>query len=899
MTEPIAFDPPEPNELSELLEGYQFTSLIATGGMGAVYKALQLSLDRFVAIKLLPAEFGADTSFRDQFQAEARSMARLNHANLIGIYDFGEAKGMPYIVMEFVAGKPLYYSSYGKAIDQTKAVELVIGICRGLAHAHHAGVIHRDVKPANILLDTEARPKIGDFGLAGAADSDEEGGLVYGTPGYAAPEILSNPKAIGAPSDIYAVGVILYELLTGQMPEEPPSPPSSIAGCDKRLDPIFKKATRRNPALRYQDANELADDLQKILPNLRRTQQRIVRSGSDEQSPKSVTLKRRTATDSGGGDGRPKLVPLAKGEQPPASKLKSATNEPPPSSSPAPAAISMESGSNWPIIRNLLIIAVLIPTIIFTWGIYQEKQAKQRRESEERMMKRKEEERQREVLAEKTRRDAEKLQEMEAERAAQEAEAEKRRQELLAIENAKTPMERLAEFRTALYNGRRDRFPENTIDRSTHSLFFVETPMTWAAASRFAENHGGFLATPTTRADIDALTRRMDDNLKRIWIGGGATGKNGWAWVNGAEWRFPDPGTTLGSCASLSRSGVIRARPNGEKNPFVIQWTRTGQNPGSLASQLERLVPTLSHPSPTWPPTTVAHQSRHFLLVQHPVSWQEADLIAASAEGHLAVVSEPLEGTFLRNFFASSLLNDQSIWLGGQREDDLWTWITGEPWNKASWAPGSPDRDPRANALRYLKKSDGAGWDNSSPKAGNADGFIIEWSPDADRRDATEAVNEANPIARFTRIRKVVRRLVAREVDEYQKFLLGNRDSFLTDARVWYRVLGSSDKARFENAFNNLDQRIPADGDFGGNLSLENIPPELRRYLQKAIDRQKRREERLNEKLESLRRSYLSKLADLRADFQKNGLKSQIETIDEEISSVGQTAASFRNAMGR
>ena len=161
MSEPIQFDPPDLSELSKLLDGYEVTSLIATGGMGAVYKATQVSLDRDVAIKLLPVEFGEDPSFRDQFEAEARSMAKLNHANLIGIYDFGEANGMPFIVMELVAGKSLFHSSYGKAIDEATAVKLVIGICRGLAHAHAADIIHRDIKPANILLDPNAKPKIG------------------------------------------------------------------------------------------------------------------------------------------------------------------------------------------------------------------------------------------------------------------------------------------------------------------------------------------------------------------------------------------------------------------------------------------------------------------------------------------------------------------------------------------------------------------------------------------------------------------------------------------------------------------------------------------------------------------------------------------------------------------
>lgn len=899
MSHTIQFDPPEPNELSQLLEGYQVTSLIATGGMGAVYKAIQLSLDRFVAIKLLPAEFGADSSFRDQFRAEARSMARLNHANLIGIYDFGEANGMPYIVMEFVAGKSLYYSSYGKAIDQSTAVELVIGICRGLAHAHEAGIIHRDVKPANILLDPNAKPKIGDFGLAAAADSEEDDGPVYGTPGYAAPEILSNPKAIGVPSDIFAVGVILYELLTGQMPEEPPSPPSSIAKCDKRLDPIFKKATRRNPALRYQDADEMADELQKILPDLGRTLQRTVRTGSGEGSQRSVTLKRRPAdrpADKGdSSDGRPKLVALPKGEKPPASRLQSGSSEAPPS--PAPVAVSTETGSNWPIIRNLIIIAVLIPIIIFTWGIYKEKQARLKTEREEREFKLKQEQREREAIAEKARREAEQLDQQEAERKAKEAIAKKRREELLAIQNAKTPREHLEEYRTALYNGRRDRFPEGYINRSSYYLFFIDTPMTWGEASHFAEQHGGHLATPVTKAQIDVLTSRMGTEIGKIWIGGGATGKNGWAWVTGEEWVFPNPGTTLGSCASLSISGVIRARPNGEKNPFVIQWSTDGSNPGSLASQLERLVPTLDAPSPSWPPGTVASGSRHFLLVQSPVSWLEADVIASSAEGHLAVVSDSLEGDFLADLIAGSLLPEQSVWLGARRQGDLWGWVTGEPWEQANWAPDSPSGGISEKALRFLKTSAGSGWDDSSVKAGSTNGFIIEWSKDEDRKEVQDAVTNTNPNAKLTKIRRVARRLVSKEVDDYKKYLAGNRVNFLTDARLWYSVLNNSQKALYKEAYDSLDEKLPQDGDLSGLASATGLPPKLRDYLNKAIERQSRRKATMDEKLASLRRSYLSKLASLREEFEMKGLKTQVDAVDAEINSVGQTVESFRTAM--
>ena len=911
MSEQTQFDPPDLSELSKLFDGYEVISLIATGGMGAVYKASQVSLDRDVAIKLLPVEFGKDPSFRNQFEAEARSMAKLNHDNLIGIYDFGEADGMPYIVMELVAGKSLYHSSYGKAIDETTAVELVIGICRGLAHAHEANIIHRDIKPANILLDPNAKPKIGDFGLAAASDSEHsEDGPIFGTPGYVAPEILSNPKAIGVQSDIYAVGVILYELLTGRLPEEPASPPSSIAKCDRRLDPIFKKATRRNPALRFQSADEMADDLEKVLPNIGASGQKAVRTAVDRKAPATM-LKRRMTHDTNSGtkeSGKPKLVPLAKGEGAPGSRLKplpkpspKVENEthPAPLETPAPAAVSVQAGSNWPIIRNLIVIAVLVPIIIFTWGLYQDKQARIEREREAKEMEEKNAEIERRAKIEQTKRDKEKKARLAEEKKAREAQVEKEHLRLLAIENARTPMDRLAEYRTALFNGRRDRFPDNTIDRNSHFLLFVNTPMTWTKASEFAEMHGAHLATPSAQAEIDLLSKDISDlELLRVWIGGGAQGKRGWTWVTGEDWNFKDPGTTLGPYASLSSSGVIRARPNSEKNPFVIQWSKDGQNSGALASQLERLVPTLDSPSPNWPPGTVAHENRHFLLVQKPVSWNEADLISGSADGHLAVISKPLEGSFLQKFFDSALLLEQSVWLGGRKKDDTWYWSNGEPWTKASWAPNSPDGGPSARALRYLKSSAGVGWDDASPKAGEANGFIIEWSSDGKSASAVTKDNPSAASGQLAKLRGIGRRLVTKEVADYNKYLVGNRDFFVSDVDTWFKTLSINNRIDYEIPYQSLEEKLPENGDLSEKINISEFPAQVLQDLERARGRQARKKKTFDTKLESLRQSYLMKLLKLRQTFEDGGLEPQLESVDREINGVGQDAAAFRSHFG-
>ena len=256
-----SFEAPSLEVLSGLLPAYEFESFIAQGGMGAVYKARQRALDRDVAIKILPRELGEDPDFRQSFETEARAMARLNHPNLIGVYDSGDIDGMLYIVMEYVNGKSLYHSAYNLAVDPEQAAALVKGICDGLAHAHENGVIHRDIKPANILLNEKVVPKIGDFGLARPADSATPG-LIMGTPGYTAPEIYDDPEHADVRTDIYAVGVILYELLTGHKPEdEDMHAPSTLIGCDPKLDVIWQKSTDPDPSRRYENAEDMAKDL--------------------------------------------------------------------------------------------------------------------------------------------------------------------------------------------------------------------------------------------------------------------------------------------------------------------------------------------------------------------------------------------------------------------------------------------------------------------------------------------------------------------------------------------------------------------------------------------------------------------------------------------------------------
>ena len=263
---PSTFVAPQPEELAPLFPGYEIDRLIAIGGMGAVYCTIQKSLERTVAIKILPQEFSKDAAFCAGFEAEAKAMARLNHPNLVAVYDFGEVNGMLYIIMEYVPGKSLFHAAHGIALDAGETIRLVTGICNGLAHAHANGIIHRDIKPSNILLDLNGQPKIGDFGLARPVDKKiQENEEIYGTPHYTAPEVVHSPQSVDHRADIFSVGVILHELLTGRLPAADRRPASAIMrGGDLRFDAIIRRATNPLPDLRYASAAEIVKDLKAI-----------------------------------------------------------------------------------------------------------------------------------------------------------------------------------------------------------------------------------------------------------------------------------------------------------------------------------------------------------------------------------------------------------------------------------------------------------------------------------------------------------------------------------------------------------------------------------------------------------------------------------------------------------
>ena len=260
--------PPTDEEAAGLFPQYEMHGIIGRGGMGAVYRARQVALDREVAIKLLPLEVSADQAFADRFVREARAMAKLSHPNIISVFDFGTTgEGHLFFVMEYVEGANVSEIIRGPGLGPDQAVAIAGQVCTALAYAHGRGVVHRDIKPANVMVGTDGTAKVADFGLARVegADPAEYGqtvtGTIMGTAEYMAPE-QKRGMSVDHRADIYSVGVMLYEMLCKEPPQGAFEPPSQRAGCDARLDQIVLKAMHRTPEGRYQSTTEMKMDLE-------------------------------------------------------------------------------------------------------------------------------------------------------------------------------------------------------------------------------------------------------------------------------------------------------------------------------------------------------------------------------------------------------------------------------------------------------------------------------------------------------------------------------------------------------------------------------------------------------------------------------------------------------------
>ena len=257
-------------DLSEVFPNLEILHLVGQGGMGAVYCARQKSLDRLVALKIIKPEKQNREKFADRFVREARALAQLNHPNIITVHDFGEAGDLYYFIMEYVDGINLRQMLQGQKLSARQALQIVPAVCDALQFAHDKGIVHRDIKPENILIDTEGHIKIADFGLAKLLDKDSGGPAltqayeVMGTMHYMAPEQIEKPLTVDHRADIYSLGVVFYELLTGELPLGRFAPPSQKVGVDIQLDQIVLQTLEKEPALRYQRVSDIKSAVSEI-----------------------------------------------------------------------------------------------------------------------------------------------------------------------------------------------------------------------------------------------------------------------------------------------------------------------------------------------------------------------------------------------------------------------------------------------------------------------------------------------------------------------------------------------------------------------------------------------------------------------------------------------------------
>ncbi len=276
------FVPPPVEEIADSFPQLEVLEFIGQGGMGAVYKARQKQLDRIVALKILPPDIGDDTAFAERFAREAKAMAKLSHPGIVTIHDFGQTEGgLFYFVMEFVDGINLGELTRRQQVSPREALRIVPQICDALQYAHDQGIVHRDIKPENILLDRQGNVKVADFGLAklmgGVEEVTGEQGAasgpsilssadkVIGTPQYMAPEQIEHPLEVDHRADVYSLGVVFYQLLTGDLPHRPIEPPSRRVRVDVRLDDVVLRALEEEPDRRYQHVSVLKTRVETIV----------------------------------------------------------------------------------------------------------------------------------------------------------------------------------------------------------------------------------------------------------------------------------------------------------------------------------------------------------------------------------------------------------------------------------------------------------------------------------------------------------------------------------------------------------------------------------------------------------------------------------------------------------
>ncbi len=816
--------PPSPEAMHSLLPAFEFTDMVTSSDLGAVFFANQKSLDRQVALKVFSPALAADPGFHKAFGNSSKLAAGLRHTNLIGILDSGEVGGMPYLVMEFVPGKSLARSTQGHIVEFGQSLSIINAISEGLAHAHDAGLVHGHLDNLSILLNQNALPKIGNFGFGRAVHTDPQ----VDTPThFTAPEVLADPSAATKASDVYSIAALFHGLITGK-PFSPEAPaPSSVCGCRPAVDAVLKRATDADPLKRYSDARAF-----------------------------QAALNQATA--------KPAPAPASSG----------------PSSTPPPTAARPKAGSDSKLLVKIAIIIVLLIAIFFTWELQKKVRADRERENREIHAKQKLAKEQAAAL----------VAEMKAlEKPVSPAFPPDHDPSDNKVEES--PKDSLERLRSGLADGRRSEMPVGSVKKGNRTYFLVEENMQWAEATQFAEEHGAYLADPS--ADLGWLDAELTKGRKCL-LGAARSGGDSWVLSDGKPWSPPAQPEGDGQFLVTSRSGTFDSVDAHDSHPFVIEWRDDGSNPGSLANLLSATRASLDGEAPVFPPGTVISGERRYLFVKRPVTWSEAGEIAKSGGGHLLVAATSEEIADVAKM-TNRIKAKEGIWLGGSLVDDLWQWVTGEPWKTAVWADDS-DATEEGVALALRPRD---GW-VAMDRGDTADGFLIEWSEDEKAPNPGSASPAGNgQLAELdAKVKELIRAAAKKREDDHAtniKRLHWDLDSYL-------RNLSGTGKDQYGSSVNALkelvdDNRLEIDKMKDMSENREIIASmEMMKLINYHCDKQAQIDTQAEAGIGKIRDAYVTKVTAIKDEAKAAGqmkVATDLEEIIEDAEDLDSWVESF------
>ncbi len=690
---PGYWEPPSVEDMQAMLPQYAFVALLGRGGMGAVYKAVQVSLDRDVAIKVLPGDLldDADVNFTERFKNEARLMARMNHPAIVDVHDFGATQtGLLYFVMEFIDGTDVSKMIIAQGrLPPEHALAITAHVCDALHYAHTHGVIHRDIKPANVLINMEGQVKVADFGLATASDPNLGGltrtHMAMGTPDFAAPEACVDGAQIDGRADIYAVGVMLYQMLTGNIPRGMWTMPSVMVQTDPRFDAIIARAMQVQPDARHQSAMELRRDLDVILT--------VPYVKHDDRHTSAAIPKQELALAH---QQRQQMVPHRGARKP------AIVHAGQPSRKPGQQVITYVPQ------RSSNLVTLVVAVLLGGGALF---------------------------LFQKMHKPA-----------AVPPEVASSTGPIKVIESAVTPATEADGVLT--FGGHRYKFlpgpfeREEDRDRATAARGHLVTINSAEEQKWIEQTFGGLISISS------GVHCRMGGQCTKdgtaSWSGGEPWGYTNW------DASFPD-GTKGESLALKHIDGALKWRNTNwsGKRCALIEWndTTTPIPAAELFAPLASAVPA--------PADAVAFGGHRYKLIRRVASWSEAKDLAAAMGGHLATLTTREEDEWAGKTFVDTIPVEKLLHIGGFKiaGDAPWLWVTGEPWSFENLK--KPEMNAEARGVSYMNFGYGRprwaanwGWTSrihiasgelqSQPRI---EGFLVEWDSDRTANSVLAASN--------------------------------------------------------------------------------------------------------------------------------------------------------------